>query len=132
MAELDPTPVTVSTDSDLALAERPSQSDRRDVSLMDTLLIEGNGPLSGEIRVPGAKNAALPIMCAALLTAEPLALSNVPNLQDVRTMLKLLRHMGVEGSLDGHHLTLDAATIHTPEASYDLVKTMRASILVLG
>lgn len=68
MAELDPTPVTVSTDSDLALAERPSQSDRRDVSLMDKLLIEGNGPLSGQIRVSGAKNAALPIMCAALLT----------------------------------------------------------------
>lgn len=99
---------------------------------MDKLLIEGNGPLSGEIRVSGAKNAALPIMCAALLTAEPLALSNVPNLQDVRTMLKLLRQMGVEGTQNGNDVTLDAATIDSPEASYDLVKTMRASILVLG
>ncbi len=96
---------------------------------MDKLLIEGNGPLSGEIRVSGAKNAALPILCAALLTPEPLVLHNVPNLQDVRTMLKLLRQMGVEGTLDGHEVTLNAAVIHSPEASYDLVKTMRASIL---
>ena len=136
MAELDPAVVTAEvsaeSDSDLALAERPTQRARRDVSLMDKLLIEGNGPLSGEIRVSGAKNAALPIMCAALLTPEALALNNVPNLQDVRTMLKLLRQMGVEGALDGHNLTLDAANIHSPEAPYDLVKTMRASILVLG
>ncbi|CBJ41803.1 UDP-N-acetylglucosamine 1-carboxyvinyltransferase [Ralstonia solanacearum CFBP2957] len=131
MAELDPTPAAADTDSDsdLALAERPV---RRDVSLMDKLLIEGNGPLSGEIRVSGAKNAALPIMCAALLTPEPLMLRNVPNLQDVRTMFKLLRQMGVEGTQNGHDVTLDAADIHAPEAPYDLVKTMRASILVLG
>ena len=74
MAELDPAVVTAEvsaeSDSDLALAERPTQRARRDVSLMDKLLIEGNGPLSGEIRVSGAKNAALPIMCAALLRSE--------------------------------------------------------------
>ena len=100
---------------------------------MDKLRIRGGVPLEGEVYVSGAKNAALPIMCAALLTAEPLALGNVPQLMDVRTMAKLLRQMGVEASpLADGRMTLRAARITDPTAPYDLVKTMRASVLVLG
>lgn len=102
---------------------------------MDKLLITGNGPLRGEITVSGAKNAALPILCAGLLTAEPVKLDNVPNLQDVRTMLKLLRQMGLqtpEEALADGWLVLDGGAVNCPEAPYDLVKTMRAAILVLG
>ncbi|MCD9122260.1 MULTISPECIES: UDP-N-acetylglucosamine 1-carboxyvinyltransferase [Cupriavidus] len=99
---------------------------------MDQLQIHGNGPLRGEIRVSGAKNAALPILCASLLTADTLTLRNVPGLHDVRTMLALLRQMGVRIEQDGTQLTLDAREIASPEAPYEMVKTMRASILVLG
>ena len=100
---------------------------------MDKLLIRGGTPLSGEVRISGAKNAALPIMCAALLAAEPLRLANVPHLRDVTTLLSLLGGMGVAVSLDEKlGLELDAARLHTPLAPYELVKTMRASILVLG
>jgi len=100
---------------------------------VDKLRIRGGVPLEGEVYVSGAKNAALPIMCAALLTAEPLALGNVPQLMDVRTMAKLLRQMGVEASpLADGRMTLRAARITDPTAPYDLVKTMRASVLVLG
>ncbi|ESJ26622.1 UDP-N-acetylglucosamine 1-carboxyvinyltransferase [Cupriavidus sp. HPC(L)] len=99
---------------------------------MDQLQIHGNGPLRGEIRVSGAKNAALPILCASLLTADTLTLRNVPGLHDVRTMLALLRQMGVRIEQDGTQLALDAREIASPEAPYEMVKTMRASILVLG
>jgi len=99
---------------------------------MDQLEIHGNGPLRGEIRVSGAKNAALPILCASLLTADALTLDNVPDLQDVRTMLALLRQMGVRIEQNGTQLTLNAGAITAPEAPYEMVKTMRASILVLG
>src|SRR5947207_12084996 len=100
---------------------------------MDKLIIQGGVPLSGEIRVSGAKNAALPLMCAALLTDEQLTLSNVPHLRDVSTMLRLLAQMGVEVSLDDRlGLSLRAERLSDPLAPYDLVKTMRASILVLG
>ena len=100
---------------------------------MDKLVIQGGVPLSGEIRVSGAKNAALPLMCAALLTSEQLTLSNVPHLRDVSTMLRLLAQMGVEVSLDDRlGLSLRAERLSDPLAPYDLVKTMRASILVLG
>ncbi|WP_456282158.1 UDP-N-acetylglucosamine 1-carboxyvinyltransferase [Cupriavidus sp. JZ107] len=99
---------------------------------MDQLQIHGNGPLRGEIRVSGAKNAALPILCASLLTADTLTLRNVPGLHDVRTMLALLRQMGVRIEQDGTQLALDAREITSPEAPYEMVKTMRASILVLG
>ena len=100
---------------------------------MDKLRIRGGRPLEGEVRISGAKNAALPLMCAALLTAEPLRLANVPQLVDVRTMAKLLRQMGVEASpLADGHVALRAARITDPTAGYDLVKTMRASVLVLG
>jgi len=100
---------------------------------MDRLIIRGGVPLSGEIRVSGAKNAALPLMCASLLTGEQLTLSNVPHLRDVSTMLRLLAQIGVEVSLDDRlGLSLKAERLSDPVAPYDLVKTMRASILVLG
>src|SRR2546427_356710 len=100
---------------------------------MDKLIIQGGVPLSGEVRVSGAKNAALPLMCAGLLTSEQLTLSNVPHLRDVSTMLRLLAQMGVEVSLDDRlGLSLRAERLSDPLAPYDLVKTMRASILVLG
>src|SRR5262252_2035817 len=100
---------------------------------MDKLVIHGGARLSGEIRVSGAKNAALPLMCAALLTEDALTLSNVPHLRDVSTMVRLLSQMGVEVSLDDRlGLSLRAARLSEPVAPYDLVKTMRASILVLG
>ena len=100
---------------------------------MDKLVIEGGYRLAGEVRVSGAKNAALPILCASLLSAEPLTLVNVPRLNDVRTMRALLSQMGVrqEGDEPGE-VTLDAAHIDWPLAPYELVKTMRASILALG
>ena len=103
---------------------------------MDKLVMTGGSPLHGEIQIAGAKNAALPILCACLLTADTIELHNVPDLQDVRTMLKLLQQMGVTvdfpNPTNRSHLHLNAATITSPEAPYELVKTMRASILVLG
>ena len=103
---------------------------------MDKLSIQGGQPLKGEITITGAKNAALPILCAGLLSAEPITLRNLPDLQDVRTILKILAQMGLKVTFpnpdDRSVVVLDGADIHTPEASYDLVKTMRASILVLG
>ena len=102
---------------------------------MDKLLIRGGRLLNGEVTISGAKNAALPELCAALLTAEPVTLTNVPQLHDVSTMLKLLANMGttIERSADQPGVvTLNAGTVTTPEAPYDLVKTMRASILALG
>jgi UDP-N-acetylglucosamine 1-carboxyvinyltransferase len=100
---------------------------------MDKLLIEGGVPLEGEVAISGAKNAALPLMCAALLTEEPLRLSNVPHLNDVSTMLRLLAKMGMDVTLDEKSgIVLCAARLDKPEAPYDLVKTMRASILTLG
>jgi len=100
---------------------------------VDKLTIEGGQALSGEVRASGAKNAALPILCAALLVPEPLTLTNVPRLNDVRTMQSLLSQMGV--ALDTRvagTVSLDASRIDWPLAPYELVKTMRASILALG
>jgi len=99
---------------------------------MDQLLIAGGTPLRGTVRISGAKNAALPILCAALLAAEPLRLANVPRLHDVRTMLRLLAQMGVATAAEGSQVDLDAGRLDKPLAPYELVKTMRASILVLG
>jgi UDP-N-acetylglucosamine 1-carboxyvinyltransferase len=99
---------------------------------MDKLLIQGGARLSGEVAMSGAKNAALPILCTALLTAEPMRFSNVPDLYDVKTMLRLLADMGVKVERNGSDVVLDGGVITKPEASYDLVKTMRASVLVLG
>ena len=99
---------------------------------MDKLLIEGGACLAGEVAISGAKNAALPILCAALLTPEPVTFTNVPQLNDIDTLLKLLGQMGVKVSRDGDTVTLDASVIDNPVAPYEMVKTMRASILVLG
>jgi UDP-N-acetylglucosamine 1-carboxyvinyltransferase len=99
---------------------------------MDKLAIQGGIPLRGETRVSGAKNAALPLMCAALLSESALRLGNVPRLRDVSTMVQLLAQMGVAVERDGDALLLDARGLERPLASYELVKTMRASILVLG
>ena len=102
---------------------------------MDKLLIRGGRRLQGEVTISGAKNAALPDLCAALLSAEPVTLANVPQLQDVKTALKLLANMGVVAERHGGDadlVTLDAGQVNNPEAPYELVKTMRASILVLG
>ena len=99
---------------------------------MDKLKITGGRPLEGEVRVSGAKNAALPIMCAALLTSKPLTLTNVPRLRDVSTMAKLLAQMGATVDRQDEKTVLHAKEIADPTAAYDLVKTMRASVLVLG
>ncbi|MBI3140852.1 MAG: UDP-N-acetylglucosamine 1-carboxyvinyltransferase [Rhodocyclales bacterium] len=100
---------------------------------MDKLLIEGGARLTGEVAISGAKNAALPLMCAALLTDEPLYLANVPHLNDISTMLRLLAQMGMQVTLDEKNgLTLSAAQMDKPEAPYELVRTMRAAILTLG
>ena len=99
---------------------------------MDKLLIAGGNRLSGEIEISGAKNAALPILCAGLLTSDTIRLSNVPRLHDVATMLKLLHQMGLRSEQDGNYLVLNGSAIKNCEAPYEMVKTMRASILVLG
>jgi UDP-N-acetylglucosamine 1-carboxyvinyltransferase len=101
---------------------------------MDKLLIHGGRRLQGEVRISGAKNAALPILCAGLLVPGTLELSNVPHLHDVGTTLKLLDRMGVKSTRDAAAgtVTLDGTSVTSTEAAYDLVKTMRASILVLG
>ncbi|MEI7783575.1 MAG: UDP-N-acetylglucosamine 1-carboxyvinyltransferase [Betaproteobacteria bacterium] len=102
---------------------------------MDKLLIKGGRSLAGSVDISGAKNAALPELCAALLTAEPVTLLNVPRLQDVATMLKLIVNMGVTAARDASDPTtvrIDATRLDKPEAPYDLVKTMRASVLALG
>ncbi len=99
---------------------------------MQKLAIQGGFPLRGEVRISGAKNAALPIMCASLLTADTVQLSNMPDLHDVATMRKLLEQMGVKAETQGSEMTLSGAHIDKLEAPYDMVKTMRASVLVLG
>ncbi len=99
---------------------------------MDKLLIEGGARLHGEIAISGAKNAALPILCAALLSAEPVTFTNVPRLNDIDTLLALLGQMGVKVAREGHTVTLDAGGLDNPVAPYEMVKTMRASILVPG
>lgn len=98
---------------------------------MQQLKINGGHRLVGEIRASGAKNAALPILAASLLTADDLVLHNVPDLADVRTMLKLLAGMGVKVQREGTDVILNASTVTSTIAPYDLVKTMRASVLTL-
>jgi UDP-N-acetylglucosamine 1-carboxyvinyltransferase len=100
---------------------------------MDKLQIEGGVPLAGEVRISGAKNAALPILCAAILSGEPLRIANVPHLRDVTTMLELIAQMGIAVAVDDQlGVELNASALDQPVAPYDLVKTMRASVLVLG
>jgi len=100
---------------------------------MDKLLITGGNSLAGDVRISGAKNAALPILAATLLAEEPVTVGNVPHLQDVTTTIALLGHMGAQITVDDHmQVEVDASNITSYEAPYDLVRTMRASILVLG
>jgi UDP-N-acetylglucosamine 1-carboxyvinyltransferase len=100
---------------------------------MDKLIVRGGKTLHGEVLISGAKNAALPELCATLLTAEPVTLRNVPQLQDVNTMLKLIRNMGVTAQRsDNGDVLVNAGSLSSPEAPYELVKTMRASVLALG
>lgn len=100
---------------------------------MDKLVIQGQAKLAGEIDISGSKNAALPILMGCLLSPEPVVLSNVPHLRDVTTTIQLLATMGTDVMMDERmNITLDSANIHTKEAPYDLVKTMRASILAMG
>jgi UDP-N-acetylglucosamine 1-carboxyvinyltransferase len=99
---------------------------------LDKLVIQGGARLHGEVTISGAKNAALPILCAALLAETPLKLSSVPKLKDVGTTINLLQHMGVVVTRNADKVDLDASNIQILEAPYEMVKTMRASILVLG
>lgn len=99
---------------------------------MQKLIIQGGVPLSGDVHISGAKNAALPILCASLLTSDTLSIDNVPHLNDVTTMLSLLRQLGVGIAIDGNGTRLTAAALSNVVAPYEMVKTMRASILVLG
>ena len=100
---------------------------------MDRIRVVGGRPLEGTVRISGAKNASLPDMCAALLSAEPVVLANVPPVRDVATLARLLATLGVEASLEvGGIVRLRAARLTSTEAPYDMVKTMRASVLVLG
>jgi UDP-N-acetylglucosamine 1-carboxyvinyltransferase len=100
---------------------------------MDKLIIQGNIPLQGEIRISGAKNAALPIIAGTLLTAAPVAISNIPHLHDVATIISLLGQMGARSTLNEHsNIEMDASNVNSFYAPYELVRTMRASVLVLG
>ena len=99
---------------------------------MDALHIEGGAPLRGQVTVSGSKNATLPIMAATLLADGPHTIDGAPDLADVRTLALLLASMGVQVERRGTALHVDAKAVHTFEAHYDLVRTMRASILVLG
>lgn len=100
---------------------------------MEKLIIKGNNPLNGEIRISGAKNAALPILAATLLSSAPIQISNIPHLQDVTTIVSLLGQMGVRITLDERsNIEVDASNLESFHAPYELVRTMRASVLVLG
>ncbi|TAG00565.1 MAG: UDP-N-acetylglucosamine 1-carboxyvinyltransferase [Betaproteobacteria bacterium] len=100
---------------------------------MDKLLVTGNGPLRGAVRISGAKNAALPILCSSILVKGPVTFNNVPQLNDTRTIERLLNRMGITAArTETHRFEIDASTLTSPVADYDLVKTMRASVLVLG
>ena len=100
---------------------------------MDKLIIQGGGPLSGELRISGAKNSALPIIAATLLADTPITIGNLPHLHDVTTMINLLGTMGVDVVMgEEYSIEVNANNIQTYVAPYELVKTMRASILVLG
>ncbi|MCY4425480.1 MAG: UDP-N-acetylglucosamine 1-carboxyvinyltransferase [Halieaceae bacterium] len=99
---------------------------------MEKILVSGNGPLRGETAIAGAKNAALPAIAATLLSAEPVTISNVPQVRDISTALELLVLLGCSMERDGSELTLTGAGVHSVRAPYELVRTMRGSILLLG
>jgi len=115
------------------MGQSPSLIGAIDLTDMDKLIIRGGHSLNGEIEISGAKNAALPELCAALLTNQEVVLRNVPKLQDVSTMLKLIRNMGVScAHEEDGTVRLNAGALNKPEAPYEMVKTMRASVLALG
>lgn len=99
---------------------------------MDKFVIRGGNVLNGEVKISGAKNAVLPLLAATILTDEPITITNVPNLQDVNTLIKLIAGLGITISYEGDTVKADTSTLTNQFAPYDLVKTMRASILVLG
>src|SRR5438128_1925261 len=99
---------------------------------MDKFVIEGGKPLEGEVAISGAKNSALPALAACLLTTEPVTLRRIPQVRDIATMQRLLRHTGTEIQYGNGVTRLHTPEVIAPEAPYDLVKTMRASSLVLG
>jgi UDP-N-acetylglucosamine 1-carboxyvinyltransferase len=99
---------------------------------MDKIIIRGNGPLHGDVRVAGAKNAALPIIAASLLSPEPLRISNVPAVRDIGTILQLMGLLGAKCERNGTDLIIDTRDVNSVRAPYELVKTIRASILLLG
>jgi len=99
---------------------------------VDKIIITGNGPLGGEVRVAGAKNAALPIIAASLLTPEPLHISNIPQVRDISTVLRLMELLGARIERADTELDIDCGQVHSVHAPYEMVKTIRASILLLG
>ena len=99
---------------------------------MDKIIITGNGPLRGEVSIAGAKNAALPIIAASLLTQDPLHVSNIPGVRDISTALQLLELLGCTVERDDTELTIDSSAVNSVRAPYEMVKTMRGSILLLG
>jgi UDP-N-acetylglucosamine 1-carboxyvinyltransferase len=99
---------------------------------MDRIIITGNGPLHGEVNIAGAKNAALPIIAASLLSPQPLQISNIPGVRDISTALQLLELLGAKVERSGTELNIACSDIHSVRAPYELVKTMRGSILMLG
>jgi UDP-N-acetylglucosamine 1-carboxyvinyltransferase len=99
---------------------------------MDKLLVRGGKPLEGSVRISGAKNAALPVMAATLLTPGVHRLRNVPRLRDTHTFARVLERLGAKVGFDANLLTIDTQGVNSVEAPYELVKTMRASIYVLG
>jgi UDP-N-acetylglucosamine 1-carboxyvinyltransferase len=98
---------------------------------MDKFLITGGVKLEGEVRISGAKNAALPLLAAMILADSPITLTNVPHLKDVNTLVKLIAGLGITMTYEGDTVTADTSTLDNQFAPYELVKTMRASILVL-
>src|SRR3954451_16433738 len=99
---------------------------------MDKFKIQGGTPLSGEMRVSGSKNSALPALAACLLSSEPVTLNRIPQVRDISTMQNLLKYTGAQLQVENGTVRVEATDLHTPEAPYDVVKTMRASSLVLG
>src|SRR5262249_6785860 len=110
----------------------PSTPESTDSLPMDALVIEGGRELAGRVEISGAKNAALPVMCATLLAPGVHTLRNVPQLADTRTMARVLEQLGARVEFRGHACKIDTSKINSLEAPYDLVRTMRASIYVLG
>ena len=113
-----------------SMRRRPRPAGRTRI-LMDKLIIEGGTPLKGTIDISGSKNAALPILFAGILLDAPLVYTNVPDLRDIHTTIKLLNVLGCACGYDDHRVELAPGTL-LPEAPYDLVRTMRASVLCLG